>query len=113
MPLSDQKIPVEIPISGYSSSIIQQNTGLYTVQYGLYTTVQKYSFLYSTVHRGRSTGTAVDLTCTSARRAPYPAANHDDRPHRGGGTPSSIIIGAPPPPEPAANNPFLPRRQAR
>ena len=55
----------------------------------------------------------VDLTCTSARRAPYPAANHDDRPHRGGGTPSSIIIGATPPPEPAATNPFLPRRQAR
>ena len=58
-------------------------------------------------------GTAVDLTCTSARRAPYPAANHDDRPHRGGGAPSSIEIGAPPPPEPAATNPFSPRRQAR
>ena len=51
VPSSDQKIPVEIPISGYCSSIIQQNTVVYTVQYGLYTTVQKYSFLYSTVHR--------------------------------------------------------------
>ena len=44
VPSSDHKIPVEIPISDYSSSIIQQNTVVYTVQYGLYTTVQKYSF---------------------------------------------------------------------
>ena len=77
---------------------------VYTLQY-------RSTAFYTVQYTGRST----ERSTSSGIRvlAPRTATNYDDRPTRGGGAPSSIIIAPPAPSEPAATNPFLPRRQAR